>query len=112
MTAPARRMTVDERQSGTAVSLAAGERLEVSLAETPTTGYRWRVEADGAPACRVVEDRFEAPGPRPGAPGRRLLVLEGTGRGAAELRLACVRAWDAGAPSRTFVLRVAAPADQ
>ena len=61
-------IVVDQTHSGQTLDLPVGQVMELRLAENPTTGYRWTFVADGAPACVVVGDRFEAS--RTGPPGQ------------------------------------------
>src|ERR1700694_4044774 len=87
-------MRVDESASGSELRLRAGERLEVVLAEAPTTGYRWRLVSEGAPACRRDSDRFEAPpSATAGGPGRYTLTFTfaSVQPGAGEIELTCAR---------------------
>jgi predicted secreted protein len=99
-------MRVDESASGSELRLRAGERLEVVLAEAPTTGYRWRLVSEGAPACRRDSDRFEAPpSATPGAPGRHTFTFGGVQPGAGEIELTCARTFGGGEPARRFTVR-------
>ncbi len=97
---------VDESGGGGEMALAPGEQLEVSLAETPGTGYRWRVERDGAPVCNLAGERFEPGPPRPGAPGRRVFTFEASEPGKVRIALESRRGWEPGKPSRRFELGV------
>ena len=100
-------MRVDETASGSEQRLRLGEVLEVALAETRTAGYRWRIVADGAPACRVEADRPEPPGTTvPGAPGRRVFRFVAVARGTGLVELRSERSFGGGAPSRRFTLRI------
>ena len=99
-------MRVDDSASGSELRLRAGETLEVVLAETPTSGYRWRLVSDGAPACRSDSDRFEPPSSRtPGAPGRHTFTFTAVQRGAGEIELVYARSFGGGEPARRFSVR-------
>jgi predicted secreted protein len=98
---------VEESQSGGNVALARGDQLEVALAESAGTGYRWHVERDGAPVCRLAGARFEPGAPRPGAPGRRVFTFEVATPGKAQITIESRRLWEpARPPSRRFELGV------
>jgi inhibitor of cysteine peptidase len=99
-------MHLDESASGTELRLRAGDTLEVTLAETPTTGYRWRLVSDGAPACRAGSDRFEPPSSMtPGASGRHTFTFTTVQRGAGEIVLVSVRSFGGAEPARRFSVR-------
>ncbi len=101
------RVRVGESASGTEVRLRAGDILEVSLAETRTTGYRWEVVSDGAPACRAEGEDFAAPPRPPGAPGLHTWMFRAAQAGNASLEMAYRRPFGSGDPARRFTLRVA-----
>jgi inhibitor of cysteine peptidase len=98
---------VDASWHGRAVALAPGETLEVALAEVPTAGYRWRVEDDGAPVCRLAADDSEPPAAGAvGGAGVRRLAFEVVARGSARIALAYGRGWSGAAPARRFTIDV------
>ncbi len=99
-------MRIDETANDSEVRLHVGEELEIVLAETPSTGYRWEVVEDGAPACRVVNDAYEAGGPAPGAPGRHTWRIGAAQPGSATFALSYRRPFGSGEPARRFGLRV------
>ncbi len=99
-------MRFDETANGNEVRLRVGEELEIVLAETRTTGYRWDVVETGAPVCRFVRDAFEAGDPTPGAPGRHTWRIAAAQAGAATVALAYRRPFGGGEPARRFTLRV------
>jgi inhibitor of cysteine peptidase len=93
---------IDEASAGHTVALAVGETVELRLKENPTTGYRWQMRQDGAPACRVVED-FAVPDD-PAVPGRggvHVWRIEGVRAGDGQVSLAAQRAWEAALPPTT-----------
>jgi len=100
-------MQFDEQRNGEEVDLAAGAEFHVSLAEQPTTGFRWRVVSTGEPACRLCNDSFDADTSRHGAAGARVLSFETVEPGVGVIELAYRRGWETDAtPARHFVLRV------
>jgi inhibitor of cysteine peptidase len=100
-------MQFDEQRNGDEVDLAAGAEFNVSLAEQPTTGFRWRVVSTGEPACRLCSDSFDADTSRHGAAGARVLSFETVEAGVGVIELAYRRTWETdAAPARQFVLRV------
>ena len=73
--------------------------MQVRLAETPTTGYRWQAEIDGP--VLLVADRYEGVAAPVGAGGTRVLTFATTAAGTAEVRLALRRAWGDPTPVAT-----------
>ncbi|HEY1294655.1 MAG TPA: protease inhibitor I42 family protein [Chloroflexota bacterium] len=100
-------MQFDEQRNGDQVDLNSGTQFDVSLAEQPTTGFRWHVVDSGEPACHLSGDTFDANGSRHGASGVRVLHFETVEPGEGEIQLAYRRAWETdAAPARQFMLRV------
>jgi predicted secreted protein len=96
---------LDEGADGREIELAAGDEFELTLGENPTTGFRWRVAADGSPACALVADEFRAPGEaRPGQGGSHAWRFRAERAGESRIELSYARA--AGDAARTFTLRV------
>ena len=52
-------LQIDESSSGRTVSLQIGQTVEIGLSETPSTGFRWSLIAEGEPACTLISDSFE-----------------------------------------------------
>jgi inhibitor of cysteine peptidase len=100
-------LTIDESFDGKTIPLAVGDQLEVRLKENPTTGSRWRIAADGAPACEREGDSFVAAGTRPGQEGVHVWRLRAARPGRARIELAYGRSWESGgAPARSFAVTV------
>jgi predicted secreted protein len=95
-------IALDEKAAGSTIALAVGEEAEVSLAENPTTGFRWRLPPDAPDVVALVADRF-TPGGRPGQPGVRLLRWRGERAGTTRVTLVLGRSWQASG-ARTFAL--------
>ena len=98
-------IALDEKAAGSTIALAVGEEAELSLAENPTTGFRWRLPPDAPDVVALVADRFTPGRPNAGVGGGgvRLLRWRGERAGTARLTLVLGRSWQAGA-ARTFVL--------
>lgn len=87
-----------------AAALRVGHRLELRLSETPTTGYRWRADADSLLLQR--EDRFDGPAAPMGAGGTRIMVFEAAAPGSTRLSLQLRRAWGDQTPAATVNVSV------
>ncbi len=96
---------ISESFNGKIVDLAVGHVIELRLKENPTTGFRWQVGRDGAPACRIVADFIEpaikdSP-PAPGQGGTHVWRIEGIQAGTCEMMLAYARGWETDRPPAT-----------
>ena len=101
-------MRLGEAANDSTVTLALGETLELCLPETPTTGYRWQVTADGGPACAIADAAVAAPSSRvPGRSGERCWRVTAMRAGAGEIELERRRSWQsAGEAGAVFRLHV------
>ena len=95
---------IDASQRGGRVRVAAGDLVQISLPENPSTGYRW--ELDRLPVgTHLVGDHVERRRQAaPGAAGLRVLTIRVHKGGTLS---ACLRrAWEAAAPVATFTVTV------
>jgi inhibitor of cysteine peptidase len=98
-------LVLDERANGARIDLAMGAEAALQLPENPTTGFRWQVDADGAPALALSGDRYEAPPRgRPGAAGRHVWSFRAVARRTGVIRLSYRRRL--GAVARTFSVAI------
>jgi inhibitor of cysteine peptidase len=99
---------VDDSRSDAVLEVARGDAIDVRLAENATTGFRWRIKADGGPLLALEEDRTSSDAKnRPGAGGSRRWRFRAASAGHATIELAYARRVPANAePAKTFVLRV------
>lgn len=102
------RHELTEGDAGRSCAAVPGDLVVVELGETPSSGYRWHLEA--------VDDRVVAPAgdvfrPEPGglgAGGSRQLRFSVVGEGRTTLRLALRRGWEpAGQVARRFEVSIA-----
>jgi inhibitor of cysteine peptidase len=96
---------VDRRYNGREVVLAVGDAVVISLAENPTTGFRWDLVAKPEPACQLVKSTFEpAMGPL-GKGGTHRWQYQAVRSGTAEIALEYRRPWERNTPpAQTFKL--------
>lgn len=101
-------MRLGEAANDSTVALAPGETIELCLPETPTTGYRWQVIADGGPACAIVGAAVAAPPSSvPGRGGERCWRVTAIRAGAGEIALERSRGWDSATePGAVFRLHI------
>jgi inhibitor of cysteine peptidase len=100
---------LDERADGTRVDVQRGHPISLRLTENPTSGFRWRLDADGGPALTVVHDRFEPPARgASGAPGHHAWRFFAAAVGTAGVRLSYSRHGGAAARTLAFTVEVRA----
>jgi inhibitor of cysteine peptidase len=88
------------------ITVSVGDTLTVRLPEQRMAGFRWQPEVDDA-ALSLVDDRYEPPGSRPGAPGTRLFTFDVLRAGNTPLRLVSRRSWETGS-SQEYVVDLTA----
>ena len=81
------------------------------LKENPTTGYRWQMQQDGAPACRIAADFTEPENAavlvQPGRGGSHIWRIEGMQAGTCQIALVYMRQWEAAAtPGSSFEMQI------
>lgn len=109
-TSRAKMLRADENDNGRTVKLAAGEFLEITLAENPTTGYRWHLLDGGAVTanCPLVKDSYEPGHPQmAGQGGIHRWQFQAAEPGACMIELEYRRSWQKDKPpERTFRIQV------
>lgn len=88
----------DKSYDGRTLTLHAGDTLSLSLAENPTTGFRWDLKTKPEPQFETVTDTFEGSGGSPGAGGTHRWQWKAMRTGAATIRLEYRRPWETNAP--------------
>ena len=86
-------MDLTQDDAGTMRRVRVGEPVTVVLAENPTTGYRWQVDADEA-ALPLSADEYDGATQPVGAPGSRRLTFVPARAGRVTLRLVKRREWE------------------
>ncbi len=99
-------MRIDERHNATEEAVQPGETLEIVLGENRSSGFRWRLLADGAPVLRLEKDQYHAAAQPLGAPGQHTWLMQVQTVGDATVELAYSRGWQEGQPARRFNVRV------
>ena len=102
-------MTIDadKSYSGRTLDLRVGDGVKVTLAENPTTGYKWELLARPEPICVIVSDAYVANTAvgTVGAGGVHNWDFRAVDKGTTTVSLAYRRPWEKDvAPVQTFVL--------
>jgi inhibitor of cysteine peptidase len=102
-------LKINESYNQQEVTTKKSDTLELSLAENPTTGYRWDVTSSGEPVCKLDETDYEPGGSGLGRGGTRRWKFLVLAPGVATIALEYRRPFETGkAPSKTFTVRVRA----
>ena len=98
----------DETNDGRTVKIPSGDLLEITLAENPTTGFRWQFVDYGTPACALLEDAYDSKGANaPGQSGVHRWKFRAAQPGVGKIELIYRRAWEQDVPpGRSFRLKV------
>src|SRR5215467_3153969 len=84
----------DEHAHGHKIYIHIGEVFEIRLPENPTTGFRWRFEANGEPCCSVLDDHFEPTTQNlPGQGGYHQWYFKAVQVGLGSITLVSERSW-------------------
>ncbi len=96
----------NERQ----MEMPVGEEFEIRLAENPTTGYQWSLQASGEPVCVTLGNVFKGAGEQPGRGGSRYWRFQVARAGDANIELVYRRSWERDEKhEEKFVLHVRVP---
>lgn len=100
-------MHIDETFNRREITVEKLDIFELSLAENPTTGYRWEFKSDGEPVCKLVSTEFDTSSGGVGRGGTRRWRFQVVGTGAATIELAYRRVFEPDKPpAKTFELTV------
>lgn len=99
-------INADKTYDGRSIELRVGDGVKLSLAENPTTGYRWEFVTKPEPNCVVVSDAYVADaGGAIGSGGAHEWAFRAVSAGTGTVSLAYRRPWEKDtAPAQTFKL--------
>lgn len=84
-----------------------GRRIEISLPENPTTGFRWQAVQLGEPVVELIEKHFVPGLKATGETGLQVWKFKVTAEGAATIQLVYRRSWESdAAAANIFSLQV------
>jgi inhibitor of cysteine peptidase len=93
-------------KTGTSAEIPKGESFEISLPENPTTGFTWKITANGEPVSKMMGDDFHL-GAGVGGPGVHIWRFRTIDTGESEIKMMLQRSWGPPAePEQSFTLRV------
>jgi inhibitor of cysteine peptidase len=88
------RLTLSELDAGTPKVVEHDDDVLLTLPETPSTGYRWTVQASHPDVASVEEGRRGATTARPGKTGTREFPIRGKRKGSVILTAKLWRSWE------------------
>ncbi len=94
-------IALDDKANGGSVPVSIGTELDLTLAENPTTGYRWQIGREPTPHLQLVDDHF-VPGRRTGGEGQHTWRWRAATPGTVRLEMELRRQW--GGVGRTFAV--------
>ncbi|GAB3977603.1 protease inhibitor I42 family protein [Plantactinospora veratri] len=101
------RLELTEVDAGRTYPAAPGDLVVVQLAETPSSGYRWQLDAVDSDVLAPAGDSFRPEREGWGGVGSRQLRFTVTGVGRTALRLVLLRGWATGErPARRFEVTI------
>jgi predicted secreted protein len=93
-------------KTGERVDVSKGESFEISLPESPATGFRWKITANGEPVSRMTAEEFR-PGTGVGGQGIHTWQFRAMRAGETHINMVLQRSWEAPTESaQTFTLGV------
>ena len=96
-------------QTGKSAEIPKGESFEISLPETPATGFRWKITAAGDHVGTLTGEDFR-PSPGVGGQGIHCWRFRTIQAGESEIAMVLQRSWGTPAePAQSFTLRVVVP---
>jgi inhibitor of cysteine peptidase len=88
-------IVISERNKGQTFNVRQGDPIVFSLAENPSTGYRWEIAIEDAHVVKLQGSDFvTSPRANIGAGGTRTFTLEALLPGTSMVRLTLRRAWE------------------
>jgi inhibitor of cysteine peptidase len=100
---------LDQDDDGSTCSAAVGDEVLVTLAETPTSGYRWALEPFDNTILAALDDAYSAPeSGRLGAPATHRFRFAVVGPGRAGLSVTLRRRWEANTAGESFQATIVA----
>jgi len=102
-------LQIDQSLDGREVNAKKLDKLELSLPENPTTGYRWDLKSRGEPVCKLDDTHYDAPTGAVGRGGTRRWEFSVVATGITTIQLEYRRSFESSEPAtRTFSLKVQA----
>jgi inhibitor of cysteine peptidase len=101
-------LQLNESSNGQEIELQSGQQFEIRLPENPTTGFRWSLVSNGAPACVALANAYEPPEVLThGQQGTHYWQFETAQAGEGTIEFVYQRSWEQGRnPAQRYTLNV------
>lgn len=99
-------VNIDQSAAGSTVQLAMGEQAQLTLPETRTAGYSWKVVSAESPVFSVEDDGFDLAAGVGGSGEHRWRIMSKQA-GEAKLELVHGRSWEP-SPGKRFAVTIRA----
>lgn len=102
-------LQIDQTFDGREVNAKKLDKVELSLPENPTTGYRWDLKSSGEPVCKLNGTQYDAPTDAVGRGGTRRWEFSIVAAGVTTIQLDYRRSFEPSKPAaKTFSVTVRA----
>jgi inhibitor of cysteine peptidase len=102
-------LQIDQSFDGREVNANKLDKLQLSLPENPTTGYRWDLKSSGEPVCKLNDTHYDAPTDAVGRGGTRRWEFSIVAAGVTTIQLEYRRSFEPSNPAaKSFSLTVRA----
>ncbi len=107
-TGSSRELQLTAADNLSSIELQPGQRLRITLAANPTTGYTWAIlePTDDRILRQLGEIEFEPESTLVGAGGVQIIRFEAVSAGQSSLKLVYHRPWESVEPLESFTLSV------
>ena len=107
-TGSSRELQLTAADNLSSIELQQGQRLRITLAANPTTGYTWAIlePTDDRILRQLGEIEFEPESTLVGAGGVQIIRFEAVSAGQSSLKLVYHRPWESVEPLESFTLSV------
>jgi len=107
-TGSSRELQLTAADNLSSIELQPGQRLRITLAANPTTGYTWAIlePTDDRILRQLGEIEFEPESDLVGAGGVQIIRFEAISAGQSNLKLVYHRPWESVEPLETFTLSI------
>ncbi|MGC1906984.1 MAG: protease inhibitor I42 family protein [Candidatus Acidiferrum sp.] len=89
----------DKSFDGRDLTMNVGDTVELSLAENPTTGFRWDFASKPEPVCTIAKDAFDAETGSLGKGGTHHWEFQAVRAGTGTVKLEYRRPWEKDTPA-------------
>src|ERR1700744_3574448 len=94
-------INIDKSATGTTLQLAVGDRVQITLPESRTAGFRWQAAPASSPVYAVADEGFQA-APGIGGTGTHRWTLTARSKGSDTFEISYGRSWGTSSSAEPF----------